>query len=174
LGKLVGTMDIFCEFDDGRFAIIDLKWGGYNRYREELKGGRPLQLATYAHIAEGNSIRALADAGYFILSRAELLCNSALLFPTATVIEPDEPTSLKRTWQQFDAVLRWRIDQLNTGRIEVTYGCATPDDDSTPPSDTVDLVSIEDSARKSGNRSFKATYKAVDTWRNLTGNIKEN
>ncbi|MCE2570549.1 PD-(D/E)XK nuclease family protein [Motilimonas eburnea] len=174
LGKLVGTMDIFCEFDDGRFAIIDLKWGGYNRYREELKAGRPLQLATYAHIAEGNGIRALADAGYFILSRAELLCNSALLFPTATVVEPEDPTSLKHTWQQFDAVLRWRIEQLNAGQIEVTYGCAAPDDDSTPPNDTVDLVSMEDSARKSGNRSFKATYKTVDTWRNLTDNIKEH
>ncbi|MFA0415427.1 PD-(D/E)XK nuclease family protein [Vibrio renipiscarius] len=174
LGKLVGTMDIFCEFDDGRFAIIDLKWGGYNRYREELQAGRPLQLATYAHIAEGNSIRDLADAGYFILSRAELLCNSALIFLTATVIEPDDPTSLKRTWQQFDAVLRWRIDQLNAGRIEVTYGNTASDKDSTPPSNSVDLVSIEDSARKIGNRSFKATYKAIDTWRNLTGNIKEH
>ncbi len=174
LGNLVGTMDIFCELDDGRFAIIDLKWGGYNKYREELKAGRPLQLATYAHIAEGNHIRELADAGYFILSRAELLCNSALLFPTAIVVEPDDPTSLKLTWKQFEAVLRWRIDQLNAGQVELTYGGAGPDDDSTTPNDTLDLVSIEDSAQKNGSGSFKSTYKAVDTWRNLIGNIKEH
>ena len=174
LGLLVGTMDIFCEFDDGRFAIIDMKWGGYNKYREELKAGRPLQLATYAHIAEGNHAGQLADAGYFILSRAELLCNGALVFPTATAIEPDEPTSLRLTWQKFEKTLRWRVDQLKRGRIELTYGSAIPDNDSLPPGDAIDLIPLEDKARKSGSRTYKATFKAVDTWRNLTGNIKEH
>lgn len=174
LAQLGGTMDLFCKLEDGRFAIIDMKWGGYNRYREELKEGRPLQLATYAHIAASNCAEKFADAGYFILSRAELLCNHSQVFPTATAIEPDEPTSLHLTWQKFEKILRWRVGQLQNGRIELTYGSATADDDSIPPSDTLNLTSLEDNARKYGSGSYKASFKAVDTWRNLTGNIKEH
>lgn len=174
LGRLIGTMDLFCALDDGRFAIIDMKWGGYNKYRDELKEGRPLQLATYAHIAENSHPCQLADAGYFILSRGELLCNHTQTFPTATAIEPDDPTSLQLTWQKFEAILQWRIEQLQGGRIELTYGSALPDNDSAPPVDTPSLISLEDKARKQGKNSYRASFKAVDTWRNLTGNIKEH
>lgn len=174
LGQLFGTMDLFCELDDGRFAIIDMKWGGYNKYRDELKEGRPLQLATYAHIAEKNHANQLADAGYFILSRAELLCNHTRVFPTAIAIEPDVPTSLPHVWQKFEAILQWRVDQLQNGVIELTYGSPQPDDDSVPPADTPCLISLEDKARKQGSNSYKASFKPVDTWRNLTGNIKEH
>ncbi|MEQ5836673.1 hypothetical protein [Marinobacter sp. NFXS9] len=173
LSQLEGTMDIFCEFEDGRFAIIDMKWGGYKKYREELKAGRPLQLATYAHIAEGNHSGQLADAGYFILSRAELLCNDTLVFPTATAVEPDQPTSLQLTWQKFENTLRWRVEQLKNGHIEQTYGDAAPDGNSLPPGDALDLIALEEQAHKSSSQSYKASFKAVDTWRNLTGNIKE-
>lgn len=174
LGQLVGTMDIFCELDDGRFAIIDMKWGGYTRYREELKAGRPLQLATYAHIAEGKHPGQLADAGYFVLSRAELLCNHTLVFPTATAIEPDEPTSLHLTWQKFEKTLRWRMDQLQNGCIELTYGDAASDSGSLPPAGALELIPLEDKARTVSSRAYKATFKSVDPWRNLTGNIKEH
>lgn len=166
-------MDIFYEFADGRFAIIDMKWGSYTKYREELKEGRPLQLATYAHIAEGSDPRKLADAGYFIISRAELLCRHNLVFPTATAIEPDEPTSLQLTWQKLEKTLRWRIEQLKNGQIELTYGSAKPDSASQPPGDALDLIGMENEARKNKSRSYKATFKAVDIWRNLTGNTKE-
>jgi len=174
LAQLVGTMDIFCQFEDGRFAIIDMKWGGYEKYREELRSGRPLQLATYAHIAEGARAGQLADAGYFILSRAELLCNHKLVFRTAKAIEPEEPTSMKLTWQKFESTLRWRMDQLKSGRVELTYGSEGPDNDSTPPDNGLDLLSIEDMSRKNGSSYYKAAFKTVDIWRNLTGNIKEH
>jgi hypothetical protein len=131
-------------------------------------------LATYAHIAESSCADQLADAGYFILSRAELLCNHTLVFPTATAIEPDEPTSLQLTWQKLEKILHWRMEQFRSGRVELTYGSAAADDDSIPPSDTLNLTFLEDKVRKNGSGSYKASFKIVDTWRNLTGNIKEH
>ena len=174
LGQLIGSIDIFCELNDGRFAIIDMKWGGYNKYREELKAGRPLQLATYAHIAQGKQLGQFADAGYFILNRAELLCNHNQVFPTATIIQPDVPTTLNQTWQKFENTLRWRMKQFDDGRIEQTYGNAAPDSDSQPPSDALDLLTLESSELKNKSNSYKTTFKAIDAWRNLTGNIKEH
>ena len=166
-------MDIFCEFGDGSFAVIDMKWGGYTRYRNELKAGRPLQLATYAHIAEGKRPGKLADAGYFILSRAELLCSHSMIFPTATVVKPDNPTSLHHTWQQLEKTIRWRMGQLNSGLIELTYGNAEPNASSSPPDGALAVLDIEDLDRRSKGNNYRKTFKAVDAWRNLTGNTKE-
>jgi len=173
-GQLVGTIDIFCELQDSRFAIIDMKWGGYNKYKEELKAGRPLQLATYAHIAKGKRLGQLAAAGYFILGRAELLCNNNLIFPTATVVESDEPTSLDLTWEKFEKTLLWRTDQLKSGDVELTYCGIASDADSEPPPNSLNVIEIEASELKKRSNTYLATYKAVDVWRNLTGNIKEH
>ncbi|MCC5452886.1 PD-(D/E)XK nuclease family protein [Rheinheimera sp. UJ51] len=180
LCQLTSNVDLYCELHDGRFAIIDMKWGSYEKYREELQAGRPLQLATYVYITERSSDSSghsrygqFADAGYFILSRAELLCNSNLTFPTATVVDPALPTSFKLTWQQFEKTLRWRLAQLEKGDIELTYGNADVDDKSVPPGDALDLIVLEQSATKRSATPYKAQYKAIDVWRNLTGNIKD-
>ena len=138
------------------------------------RAGRPLQLATYAHIAQGKQLGQFADAGYFILNRAELLCNHNQVFPTATIIQPDVPTTLNQTWQKFENTLRWRMKQFDDGRIEQTYGNAAPDSDSQPPSDALDLLTLESSELKNKSNSYKTTFKAIDAWRNLTGNIKEH
>lgn len=180
LCQLTSEIDLFCELDDGRFAIIDMKWGSYEKYRAELKAGRPLQLATYAYIAERSPTEPaavrfgqFADAGYFILSLAELLCTNNLTFPTATVVQPDELTSFKLTWQQLEKTLRWRLAQLQQGQIELTYGKPDADENSAPPSGALDLLALEQSANKGSGNSYKPTFKAVDAWRNLTGNIKD-
>ena len=173
LGHIEGTMDILCEFANGSFAVIDMKWGGYTRYSEELKAGRPLQLATYAHIAEGNRPEKLLDAGYYILSRAELLCTNNITFPTATAIEPDSPTSFQLTWRQLKKTLQWRIEQLQQGAIELTYGQAEPDDHSTPPENTLPLLEMEEIFHRKQRNSYLKTFKTIDAWRNLTGNFKE-
>ena len=174
LTQLDGRVDILCEFEDEGIAVIDMKWGSYDRYKDELKAGRALQLATYARIANGEFRGQFADAGYFILNRAELLCNQAIVFPTATVVEPDEPTSLKLTWTKFENTLRWRIKQLNEGQIEITYGTEPPGTESQPPDDALGLVSLEEKMKKKRYKKNKASFKPIDIWRNLTGNIKEH
>lgn len=173
IGKLEGNLDIFCELPGGKLAIIDMKWGSYSRYKDELKAGRPLQLATYAHIADGNHPGLIADAGYFILSKAELLCNNSTFFPTATVINPDQPTSFVQSWNQLEKTLQWRASQLDAGTIEISYGVTPPDENSAPPDNCLPLLEMETAANRMKKNSYRQTFKPVDPWRNLTGNAKE-
>lgn len=172
-GKLEGTMDIFCEFASGDFAVIDMKWGGYKKYYDELKVGRPLQLATYAHIAQNNKKGHLLDAGYFILKQAELLCNTNSTFPTARVVKSDVQNPLEYAWTQFDQTIVWRMGQLMKGQIEVTLGSAHPDQINLYPNNILPLLQIEDSERKNQRNTYFKEYKTIDVWRNITGNIKE-
>lgn len=178
--RLTSNVDLYCELKDGRFVIIDMKWASYEKYREELQAGRPLQLATYAHVTERSSDNAkfnrhgqFADAGYFILSRAELLCNNNLTFPTATVVNAEQPTSFKLTWRQFEKTLNWRLMQLKQGDIELTYCGPEADETSVPPDGALNVITIEQNAKKRSSNNPKAKYKVVDIWRNLTGNIKD-
>jgi len=171
--KLEGIIDILCEFDNGDFAVIDMKWGGYDFYREELKANLPLQLATYAYIAQGSRTGKLLDAGYFILNRAELLCNNNNTFPTAVVVESDFKRPLSYTWYQIEKTIGWRRDQLKRGLIEVTQGSAIADEQSLPPDFALPVLEMEKSHQRDQSNTYKKTFKFIDIWRNLTGNIKE-
>ena len=172
-GKLEGTMDIFCEFSSGDFAVIDMKWGGYKKYYEELKVGRPLQLATYAYIAQKCRNGNLLDAGYFILKKAKLLCNSNTTFPTAIVIKSDVPNPLGYAWDQFERTVEWRKKQLEQGHIEVTMGTAVDNQDAEYPDNILPLLQMENIEKSNQRNTFRKEYKIVDIWRNITGNIKE-
>lgn len=171
--NLEGTMDIICEFEGEKFAIIDMKWGGYERYKHELKSNSSLQLATYAYIAQKSQQTQLIEAGYFILSRAELLCNSSIIFPTATVINPEQPGSLNSTWAQLERTIQWRKEQLKQGLIEITYGEAALDELSIPPDGCLALSDAEEKSLKEQSSPYMKNYKKIDVWRNLTGNIKD-
>lgn len=172
-GKLEGIMDILCEFSTGDFAVIDMKWGGYKKYYEELKTGRPLQLATYAYIAQRSKNGNLLDAGYFILKRAKLLCNSADIFPTAIVVKSDVPKPLAFAWGQLEQTVEWRKQQLKQGQIEVTMGAAPHDQNILYPNNILPLLEMEDNELSSQGNTYRKEYKIIDVWRNLTGNIKE-
>jgi ATP-dependent helicase/nuclease subunit B len=173
IGKIEGVMDILCEFANGDFAVIDMKWGGYQHYLEEIKSGRPLQLATYAYIAQKNRQGTLLDAGYFILSDAVLLCNHNKFFPTAITVGSDTPVSLKDTWNRFERTIQWRKTQLQQGCIEITQGLMLSDARSAPPDNTLPLCDMEDAHRLGHRNNYQKKYKPIDIWRNLTGNFKE-
>lgn len=172
-GKLEGTMDLFCEFASGDFAVIDMKWGGYNKYYDELKVGRPLQLATYAHIAQNNKNSNLLDAGYFILKKAKLLCNTNSIFPTAIVVQSDVQNLLEHAWDQLEQTIKWRMEQLMKGQIEVTLGSAHCDQINIYPNNILPLLQMEETERKNHRNTYFKEYKTIDVWRNITGNIKE-
>ncbi|RLA54502.1 MAG: hypothetical protein DRR42_01595 [Gammaproteobacteria bacterium] len=173
ISHLEGKLDILCDLPGGKSAIIDMKWGSYKRYRDELKAGRPLQLATYAHIAEGSSPGQIQEAGYFIISRAELLCHSRINFPTATVVEPAQPTSFAQCWIELEKTLQWRATQLAAGTVEISYGQIPPDEHSSPPDDCLPLTAMEEATQRMKKNTYRQTFKAVDQWRNLTCNYKE-
>lgn len=169
---LEGTLDLFCERDNKQCAIIDMKWGSHKRYRDELKNGYPLQLATYAKIAESKENYKICDAAFFIINDATLLSTSGLIFSSQRVIQSSQNFSLDDIWQRFKKVLDWRMDQLRNGWVEITYGNAEDDEYSQPPEDSIPLFQKERSSDRS-EKSYNKNYKQVDPWRNITGNVKE-
>jgi ATP-dependent helicase/nuclease subunit B len=166
-----GTIDLLGKLSDGRWVIIDMKWGSRKRYQEELKNGLYLQLATYAYLAESLPSKQVADVAYFIISEGALLTTTYHIFPHATVIEPADPEHRpKQIWLAFKNTFEWRLKQLHKGKIEVTGGTAEPDSDSTPPSDCLPIVVA---AKPQTSYGRAATFKRLDVWRILTGQIKE-
>lgn len=172
--EIEGAIDLLGQLDDGRWVIIDMKWASEKRYLTELKNGLHLQLATYAHLASALTPSQVAEVAYFILRSGNLLCTSNAVFPTARIAEPADPTqTTAQVWAAFMKTTDWRCAQLSNGRVEVTYGSALPDDDSQLPADTLPILGIEEEARKQERNTWGRTYKRVNIWRVLTGQIEE-
>ena len=55
---------------DGPAAVIDLKWGSANSYRERLEQGKAQQLAAYSYLVGAGDF---LPAAYFVLNTQELL-----------------------------------------------------------------------------------------------------
>jgi ATP-dependent helicase/nuclease subunit B len=172
--NIEGTIDLFGKLTDGRWVIIDMKWGGRKRYQEELKNGYYLQLATYAHLAGSINANRVADVAYFILSEGTLITASPHIFPTATFIEPRESHQMpSQVWSAFKNTFEWRLKQLQAGRIEVTGGNAEADLDSEPNIDCLPLLLLEEKPRPQQTYGQSITFKRLNVWRFLTGQIKE-
>ncbi len=172
--EIEGSIDVLGQLDDGRWVIIDMKWASEKRYLAELKDGVHVQLATYAHLAATLTPNQVAEVAYFILSSGNLLCTGNTVFPTARVAEPTDPSkTAAQVWEAFMKTTDWRCAQLSKGRVEVTYGAVRPDDDSEPPTDTLPILSMEEEARKQERNTWGRTYKRVNIWRVLTGQIGE-
>lgn len=172
--KIEGAIDVLGQLDDGRWVIIDMKWASEKRYLAELRNGLHLQLATYAYLAATLTPNQVAEVAYFILSSGNLLCTSNAVFPTARVAEPADPSeTTAQVWAAFMKTTDWRCDQFSKGRVEVTYGGALPDDDSQPPPDTLPILDMEEEARKQERNTWGRTYKRINIWRVLTGQIGE-
>ena len=172
--ELEGTLDLLARLGDGRWLIVDLKWGGESARADELREGRFLQLAVYARLAETIDAAGVAGVAYFILRNANLLATSDRLFPRARVLAPDEPNLTHATvWHRLMRTIDWRRGQLSGGRIEVTGGGADPTDESEPPTGALPLIGIEATARKGRSAGGKKPrFKLLDPWRVITGAIQ--
>ena len=172
--EIEGAIDLLGQLDDGRWVIIDMKWGSEKRYLAELRNGLHLQLATYAHLAATLTPSQVAEVAYLILISGNLLCTSNAVFPTARVAEPADPSqTTAQVWAAFMKTTDWRCDQLSKGRVEVSYAGALPDADSQPPFDTLPIIDMEEEARKQERNTWGRSFKRVNIWRVLTGQIEE-
>src|SRR5699024_6887613 len=75
--ELGGMRDLEGAFDDGRPAIIDLKWANSaKRYRTMIDDGEAVQLSVYSHTSddtgEGNPLTA-----YFLLKQGRFVCTDS-------------------------------------------------------------------------------------------------
>lgn len=109
IGPLHGRVDLRLVDQEGRAAILDLKWGG-TRYSELLKKGRSVQLAVYARALGGD-----APAGYFALAAAKLLAADARMHPDDLIDGP----SLADTWQRVEATASAVLASHSQGTIHV-------------------------------------------------------
>lgn len=142
-GRLAGTIDLLVANDQGREAVIDLKWGG-GKYRiAELKENRALQLALYAWLRKKEG-RWPAQA-YYILSESRFLAQNRDYFPQATICPPaDENAHAGTLWLEFEKAWRWRREQFDRGLVEVTVTGTSADGDSSPPDDALAIPETSD------------------------------
>lgn len=174
--SLEGTIDLLCQLTDNRWVIVDLKWGGAKRYQHALKQGLHLQLATYSHLVENSYPEQVAEVAYFILSTATLMATSPIIFNKALVIEPDEPHRLPhQIWSEFKTTYEWRLSQLQQGKVEITYNQLQLNNDSKPPVNSLPLLEMEreEIAKSSPRYNQQNTFKVINPWRVLIGEIKE-
>lgn len=135
-GTLLGYIDLLVTNQAGESAVIDLKLGGARRRQEELKTNRQLQLAVYGYL-QNASLKSWPEAAFYILSQQRLLTQTDSFFPKAITQKTDvDKTGLENCWNDFEAVWRWRREQLNAGWIEVTTTPLPEEADASQPGST--------------------------------------
>ena len=140
-GALTGSADLLVTNHLGEAAIVDLKWGGREKYRAKLEENSHLQLMIYSKMLEQQD-KKWPRLAYFILSDATLLSHDAAFFPDARVCSPGELKTLPQLWRQFEKMVEWRRRQLTAGNCEVVLESLEADEDSAPPQDAF-LVEIQ-------------------------------
>ena len=121
--------------ESGRDVVLDLKWG-YRGYSDKLRDGKALQLAVYAAARKlATGAPELPAAGYFSLSRAEVIATDPKTFPTARAMTAPP---LSETWAKLEATAGAVEKALSKGRIAVTGV-----ERSLPLADALDLPPAE-------------------------------
>src|SRR5699024_3031983 len=122
--ELGGMRDLEGAFDDGRPAIIDLKWSNSGkRFRTMIDDGEAVQLSVYSHTAEadggGNPLTA-----YFLLKQGRFVCTDPVLDPdfTGGSDAADDGTDLggdpAGLWPRVEASVEDALTKIATGDFE--------------------------------------------------------
>ncbi len=117
IGTLSGRLDVRLTNDEGKQAVLDLKWGA-SSYAELLKDGRAVQLATYVHALKAKDLKhSLPPAAYFTLSGGKVLTADARI----GMSEDDtlDGATLDDTWRRVEKTARAVQDSLRGGKIYV-------------------------------------------------------
>ncbi len=142
-GRVAGFVDMLVTNREGREALIDLKLGGGAYRAEELKKNRHLQLAIYSWLRRSETA-GMPEPAYYIFSERRLLAQSTSFFPGAEVFAPTDECGAAALWAAFETTWRWRREQLDQGRIEVTVTGAESDDRSLAPEDGLTIDEYND------------------------------
>ena len=123
LGTLSGRIDVRLENDEGKQAVLDLKWGA-SSYKELLETGRAVQLAAYVHALHSKAPkdatvpkRSIPPAAYFTLSAAKVLTADKRM----GLNEDDtlDGATLDDTWRRVEKTARLVQESLRSGKIYV-------------------------------------------------------
>lgn len=139
-------------------AIVDLKWGGINKRKDQLSNNNALQLNLYERLLRPEYPK--IHIAFFILSKGQMLARNKLAFSQAVVTDEllDDTEDRDVLWQKMSSTYDMRIAELQEGYIEVGDG--------------VDFFQLKSKVAKSpetveipeGNREVKA----VDDYNDYT------
>jgi RecB family exonuclease len=109
--KLSGRIDCLVRRADGEEAVIDLKYGGREKYRRLLEEGRAIQLATYAFARAQAGGGRLPAVAYLILEDGLLLTPSGSPLRGVSPARAIAGPSVDEVWRQVAEALpradRW-------------------------------------------------------------------
>lgn len=128
---LAGTLDILLRTDDGRAAVVDIKWGGRRYKAEEIRTLASLQLALYGHLVRQET-GAWPHLAYLIVEDGEIL-HPAGPGGLSRSRDAAHGTRLDSYWDALLETYKWRREQLDRGLVEVTSANTEPDEQSEPP-----------------------------------------
>lgn len=99
--------------------IIDLKWRGASRRERLIRNEEDLQLILYAHLLK--DAEHWPHTAYFIMESGKMIARNQLAFSNCVSVAPDADHREvnQRILTRMEATYRWRLQQIQSGRIEV-------------------------------------------------------
>lgn len=113
--ELIGSVDCVATKSNGSEAIIDFKYSG-KRYRELLKDGRAIQLATYAFGRSKNG--SFPGVAYLIIADGSLCTPEQSPVAKSSKTETVDGPSIQSVWNQFEQAVT-HADSWLTGTTPV-------------------------------------------------------
>jgi len=114
--SLHGRLDLLVAGPDGAEGILDMKWG-YAAYRDQLRSGQALQLATYAFARGMQKGGEAPHVAYFSLGRGRLLAASKSFWLQSDIADAPTPA---HTWQRVERSVGRAEALVTRGRLPAT------------------------------------------------------
>ena len=145
-GNLGGYIDMTVTNDQGKEAVIDIKWGSEKYRKASLKENKHLQLVTYSYMCHENSAKKQWPAVvYFIIDGGgAMLAQNTDYFPEAIEIKPNDDENHDVIWQKMKKTWEWRRKQLDSGLIEVSVDGTQAGAGSNPGEDALSIPETSD------------------------------
>ena len=125
--RIKAKADLVLKNDKGQFTILDLKWRGSSRRQNMIKSKEDLQLVMYAMLLTQDD--AVAQTAFYIIQDAKMIARNNAAFKEAIAVLPDEDyfETNNLIWRRMIETYRWRLTQLQDGKIEVRTEFTYPD-----------------------------------------------
>lgn len=133
-GEILGYADLVLTNVQGKYAIVDMKWGGKKKYTEKLTENSHLQLGIYAELLRQKT-GVWPEVGYYILAESKLITQHDHYFPDASIVNKKIDESTPHLWERFKATHAWRSQLLQEGNVEVVLEGVDETEDSSIPED---------------------------------------
>lgn len=135
-GEIKGFADLVLTNQQGKTAVLDMKWGGRKKYSEKLSKNSHLQLAIYAELLR-QKLGVWPDVAYYILVEAKLIAQHDEFFPDGNKVKKSVHESTSHLWERFKNSYAWRKALLQAGEIEVVLTQDNATEASNPPDEAL-------------------------------------